>query len=113
MQISKMLLRPSVDRLENEFRSLDKELGVPPTTPESLELKNAVQRRIRQVEMLNVALSYLNRDAQGMDPRELQASFRRLKLELRFARRKWKRLSAYEERIRKQQDKGLHVSNAA
>ena len=63
--------------------------------------------------MLNLAVSYMNQPTEGVDPKDLYASFRQLKLELRFARRKWKRLLSNETRLQKDQGKGHHVSTFA
>ena len=103
MEISRMLLKPSIERLEEEFRELHRELNHSDLSSEALQLKNMIQRKIRQLEMLRVAVSYMN-TAPDSEPQNFQASFRRLKLELRFARRKWKRLCSNEVRFQKNHD---------
>ena len=113
MEISRMLLKPFLERLEIEYRSLDLELGLHPATPEIVQLKVILHKKFRQLEMLNVSVSYMDDMPGALDPQDLQASLKRLKLELRFARRKYKRLISNESRFRKIQEKRTHVSTVA
>ena len=114
MEISQMLLMPSIERLSEEFHELDREL-VNEESEAVLQLKGIIQRKLRQLQMLKVAVSYLDNaaDNNNIVPSDLHASFRRLKLELRFARRKWKRLLSNEIRFQKSQEKRVHVSTFA
>lgn len=112
MEISRMLLKPYVERLVEDFRQIEEELEQH-TTPEAAQLKALLQRKNRQLEMLNLAVSYLHHDTPELDPKDLYASLRRLKLELRFARRKWKRLLSNEIRTQRNQDKRSHVDTFA
>ena len=43
-------------------------------------------------------------------PHELHTSSKKMKLELRFAKRSWERFNSNQERIRKMQEKRAHVA---
>ena len=111
MEISRTLLTPYFERLRNEFEDLDHALQLR-VSVEVSELRLLVQQKIQEVDGF---LTLLNK-AEGIEKTALpnfQKGFRRLKLELRFAARKWRRFLSNETRIRKTQEKRFHASSFA
>lgn len=95
MEISNMLGKSLMGKLYDEYRELDQEVDVR-VSSEASEIKILVREKIFQLQNLKAA-----NDAES---REL---FRKLKLDLRFAQRRWKRQVLNDVRFRKQQESYL------
>ena len=113
MEISRMLIKPYLQHLKDEFKQLEEEVDTHLETSEIAEFKSILRKKTRQLEMLTLSVEYLNHDGGALNSEDLYASFRRLKLELRFARRKWKRFMAHKSRLTKIQESKHHVSSYA
>lgn len=112
MKISKQLLKPLIDRIEEEYLELFNEVSGS-SSDEARSLRSALQQKRRQVEMASVSLLYVDRGARDYDTEHLRTRLRQLKLDLRFAQRKWKRYLVSEERIRKTLERRSHVATVA
>lgn len=115
MQITHQLFQPLLERIEQEYRELFDEVR-DQYTEETVELKNFIQKKLRQLEMVRVSLAYMQQETEGdfsNDPFDLRETLRQHKLELRFARRRWKRQRVSQERIRRNQERRTHVPTFA
>jgi len=108
MKITNQLFQPMLEKIEREYQEL---LGETQNyySGETLELRGFVQKKLRQLEMVKVSLSYMQQ-ADG-DPLDLRETLRQHKLELRFARRRWKRQLGTKSR--RNQDQRDHVPTFA
>lgn len=115
MQITSQLFQPLLDRIELEYRELSEEVcGI--YSDETQELKSFIQKKLRQLEMVRVSLAYMQQESGNdfsNDPFDLRETLRQHKLELRFARRRWKRQRVSEERVRRNQERRSHVPTFA
>ncbi len=108
MQISLSLLKPHGEQLQREYEELVSQLGLH-SSSEAQSLSSLIQTKTDELESLIRCLGSGN-GRQESEALELQDKFRRLKLELHFLKRKWKRHLCNETRIRRNQEKRLHVS---
>lgn len=114
MKISNQLFQPTLERLDREYQQLlDETDGI--YTQEALELRNFVQKKMRQLERVRVSLNYMSADADELlgGQAALRDTLRQHKLELRFARRRWKRLQISHQRLRRNQERRSHVPTFA
>ncbi len=109
-EISNQILKPLIDRVEKECRELYHQVG-DPASEEGVELKSFLQRKIRQLEMLSVSINYISTLPEQPDLPDLRSTFRQLKLELRFAQRRWKRILLGEARVQRNQEKKNRLSD--
>jgi hypothetical protein len=114
MKITNQLLDPLFQRIAAEYQDLNQSLtGV--YTDEALELKAFIEKKLRQLETVRVSLSYLQQGIAGLGEPDLDLRdmLRQHKLELRFARRRWKRHLVSQERIRRNHERRTHVPTFA
>src|SRR5437870_5213200 len=100
MEISNQLLKPIIEKLCDEYQELDQQLNLH-LSEETRKLKNSIQKKIRQLELLDSCVSSMVKLSENNDCLDLRNTLREFKLELRFAQRKWKRQSLYDIRINK------------
>ena len=100
MEVTRSLLNPYLGRLRNEYEKLEQELRLH-SSEEAAEFRSLIQPKLASLQTL------LNGEVLQIQP---QATFRRLKLELRFAKRKWQRFLCNEARVRRIEEKRNHVS---
>lgn len=114
MKISNQVFQPTLDRLEREYQEFSEELNGS-YSQESTDLKAFVNKKLRQLELVRVSLSYMNSGTQELLRGEvaLRDTLRQHKLELRFARRRWKRLLVSQERLRRNHERRSHVPTFA
>lgn len=115
MQITSQLFQPLLERIELEYRELLDEVS-DLDTEETVELRVFVQKKLRQLDMVRVSLAYMQQESSGdfsNDPFDLRETLRQHKLELRFARRRWKRQRVSQERIRRNLERRNHVPTFA
>ena len=112
MEISHQILKPLIGCLEKEGLQLEKEISFHPSE-EGMQLKSFVQKKIRQLNMLKVSVSYANSLSEQPLLNDFRDTFRQLKLEMRFARRKWKRLQLGAARVRRNLEKKNRFSTFA
>lgn len=104
-RISSVLLQSDITKIREEFCRLERELTfreIPQcfTAEAAKELKREIRDGREQTEHLKISLRLLEANS-TLIPKQLYQNFRRLKLELHYADRKYKRLLSNEERIKK------------
>ncbi len=102
MEINTQLIKPLVDRLYDDYQQLAGELPLR-SNEEIQKLRIFLQKKIHQIETLNTAISSLSAEPQRPLYPNLQDQLRDLKLQLRFAQRRWQRERLNENRFRKNQ----------
>lgn len=110
MKISSLLLKPHIAELERQFNDLAAELK-DFQMPDKAGLKDFVDNGLQELHDLELAVSSVDEKSQAVIPTDLYDSFRRIKLELRVACRRWTRYRSTERR--NQSKGGTHVSTAA
>ncbi|MFA6600406.1 MAG: hypothetical protein WC352_03525 [Candidatus Omnitrophota bacterium] len=113
MEISRQLLNPYLSRLRSEFEALDRELSLRGDAVEILPLADLTQSKIHQIEHLSASINEGEAFGAPEKNEEFQDLFRRLKLDLRCAQRKWLRVLSNESRIRKMREKKNHAATLA
>jgi hypothetical protein len=101
MNISHQLLSPYLGKLRLEFEQLGRELDLRGEAPEVLPLKDLTRKKINQIEDLSASIAAGTINHRGDQAGLWQLHFRKLKLDLRFVRRKWLRVLSNEARSRK------------
>ena len=91
MEINRLLLKPAFQKIGEEFRQIQHRARVHGSR-ESLALYALIDRKLRQLELTSELLDLTESATHGLQVRNLQDDYRRLKLELRFANRRWDRL---------------------
>lgn len=109
MEISQMLLKYEVERLFNEAKKMQEDLEEI-KTPETEELSQLVERKIKQLQAFNLSFQFMTHDNEWSDLNDLYHAFRQVKIELRLSRRKFKRMQTTEARFKKIQVKESHVA---
>jgi hypothetical protein len=114
MNISHQLLQPLVDRIEAEYNELIDETK-PHDSDEIKELRLFIDKKLRQLQMVKVSLSYMNKDEFQTEETQanLRDTLRQQKLELRFARRRWKRQSAHKANLSESPNRSRQETVAA
>ena len=107
MTISNALLIPGLSKLKEDFASLEQILQNE-SSDNALALKESIESELDALDQLNISL------LEGKQRTEFFESYRDLKLKLRFAQRKWRRMISNESRNRKMQEKerGSNVAAA-
>ena len=114
MEISSQIVRPLIERLYEEYQELDRELA-PHSSDEVAELKTFVHKKMRQLQTLDSTVSGLTPAllSESLSYNELRHQLRQLKLQLRFAQRRWKRQIVNESRFRRRLQGKLLMPTAA
>ena len=99
MTINDQLMQPMLDRIEQEYKDLLEEVN-DLYTEEARELRTFIHKKLRQLQMVRVSLCYMNQFDRDLerDQFNIRETLRQHKLELRFARRRWKRQQAQFEK---------------
>ena len=118
-----MLLKPHMERLVTEFHELQMDLNLHPAHEEGSLLRQFIHRKIRQLEMLHVAMAYLENNSESsinsdvlrgqVGLPDIYETYKQIKLELRFSKRKWQRILRNESRFPKTEERELHASTFA
>lgn len=114
MKITDQLLEPLLQRIYEEYQDLHRNVAGQ-YFDEAIELRQFIEKKSRQLETVKVSLAYMRQSgalSQDNEP-DLRDVLRQLKLELRFARRRWKRHLVSQERIRRNQERRSHVPTFA
>lgn len=115
MKISNQLFQPTLERLEKEYQELSEDT-LESYSPEAIEVRTFVQKKLRQLELVRVSLGYMSSGEQELfgGQTALRDTLRQHKLELRFARRRWKRQTVSQQRLRRNQERSSsHVPTFA
>ena len=112
MEISAQLLRPFIEKMENEWRDLYTEVSGH-VSGEAVAMCPSIQQRIRQLEKFRMSAMYYERDGavSGEFP-SLREALRFIKLDLRTSRRKWRRHLVSKMRTQKRQERASHAASA-
>lgn len=108
MVISQMLLKYEFDRVFFEAEEMVKEMKTC-LIPEVLELSSHVERKIKQLKGFQLTLSFMKYGSSSVELTDIYDAFRRIKIELRLDRRKWKRIQTMDARFRKHQEREANV----
>jgi hypothetical protein len=112
MNIQKMLLEPSMMKLKEGYDELRRAIGLE-TSEQAASLSLYASRKIHQVEVILSELAAQPKN-EFTEPSAAQTqAYRKLKLDLRFAQRRWQRMLSTENRLRKMHEKRPHVSTFA
>lgn len=105
MEISNQLLKPFIEKMENEWAYLYREVcGY--SGEEAAVTKLAIEQRIRQLEKFRTSAMYFDQDDAGFRAfPNLRDALRLLKLDLRTTRRKWHRHLVSKVRTQKRQER--------
>ena len=98
-------------KLKEGYEQLVRQIGYDPSEEESKLVLHA-QRRLPQIELFLADLAKQAGTDNQASPEQTQV-YRKLKLELRFAQRRWQRIVSNEARLRKTHEKRPHVSTFA
>lgn len=111
MEISAQLLRPFIEKMENEWRDLYAEVSGH-VSGEAVAMGPSIQQRMRQLEKFRMSAMYYEENGTGLDEfPNLREALRFLKLDLRTSRRKWRRHLVSKIRIQKRQERANHEAS--
>ena len=111
MEINDQLSKPLIDRLCYEYKELENAL-VRHSSEETEKLKVSIQKRIRQIEAFNFSIEMVQPSQEYLSA-DFRDTIRQLKLDLRFAKRRWQRILLNEGRIFKRSRKDIIVVTRA
>ena len=111
MKLSSAILKPGILEMENGFQQLDI-LLLGEESNEGLEVRNFVQKQMRDLQNLKIRLVALENGRESLLP-NLFENYRTLKIRLRFAQRRWRLLISNEARSRKMRERVAHVESFA
>lgn len=113
MDISNQLLRPFIEKIEIEWQDLYREI-CGHESAEAVSMKPTVEQRMRQLEKFRVSALYFEQDGSGMKEfPNLREALRFLKLDLRSARRMWRRHLVSKIRTQKRQERAQHETTVS
>lgn len=111
MEISGQLIRPFIEKMENEWRDLFLEISGHEDN-EAGALIPSIEQRMRQLERFRVSALYSENDKAGLKEfPDLREALRFLKLDLRTTRRKWRRHLVSKIRTQKRQERASHEAS--
>ena len=113
MEISAQLIKPFIDKIENEWRDFYGEISLH-ESDEAVELRPSVEQRMRQLEKFRVSALYFEQDESSQKEfPNLREALRFMKLDLRTTRRKWRRYLVSKVRTQKRQERASYVASLA
>ena len=108
MEITAQLIKPYIDKIEAEWRDFYSEISLNESAA-AVELRPAVEQRMRQLERFRVSALYYEQDEAALKEfPDLREALRFLKLDLRTTRRRWRRHHVSKIRTQKRQDRATH-----
>lgn len=111
MTLSSTLLKPQVSEIKNEYESLSRKLNGEISNEEMMKLNMFIQQELNLNEQLIKAVTELEEQQQASS--ELFRTYKRLKMNLRTAKRIWERLISNHQRSLKFKRKHNAASVAA
>lgn len=113
MEISSQLLKPFIEKMEAEWRDLYQEIAGHESA-EASAIKPSIEQRMRQLEKFRMSAIYCEQNRDGLNEfPNLREALRFLKLDLRTARRKWRRHIVSKMRTQKRQERANHAPSIA
>lgn len=111
MEISAQILKPYIEKMENEWRSLYAEVSGH-ASEEAEAMRPSIQQRMRQLERFRMSAFYYEQHGGGFEEfTNLREALRFLKLDLRTSRRKWRRHLVSKIRTQKRQERTNHAAS--
>ena len=110
MTISRLLLKPHIERLKAAFQTIEKALD--PRFVEQAELAVRVRKQLTRLDQFLASVASLTQEGSVVPPDWFE-TYKEIKLELRFAQRKWKLFVSNELRFRRNLKGVSHVSTFA
>jgi len=110
MEISNQLVKPLIERLAEEYRELEQEM-TDYSSEEVEEMKTSIQKNLKQLEVLDASIASMGSESDDSTSMDLRDILRQLKLDLRFAQRRWKRQLLNVERFKKGPQKASLVTS--
>ncbi len=111
MTISKLLLKPYIERLKSSFQTIEK--GLDARSEEQVNLGLRIRKHVSKLDELLLSVASSPSVQETVVPSNWFETCKKVKLELRFTQRKMKRFVSNEVRFQKS-PKGLsHVSTFA
>ena len=108
MEIGSQLIRPFIEKMETEWQDLYREIS-DHVSDEATALRPSIEQRMRQLEKFRVSALYSEQDESGLKEfPNLREALRFLKLDLRTARRRWRRHLVSKIRTQKRQERANH-----
>ena len=98
MTISKLILRPHIERLKASFQAIEK--GLVSDSYEQAELASRIRKQVSKLDALLSSVAAIS-DKGEVVPADWFETYKKAKLELRFTQRKWKRFVSNEIRFQK------------
>ena len=108
--INDQLLKSLLGRMEAEYREVEVEVAMR-DSKQAKEFAVYIGKKLEELKMLHTSLSYLESFSGETEQPDLRHTLRKLKLDLRFFHRRWKRYSISEERSRKIREKKHKASD--
>jgi hypothetical protein len=110
MKITTLLMDPFLQQLEQEFSALVTEV-CEHGSPEANQLCREIDQK--KIEVRKLQLRFSGQVSETVVPAEYYEDFRKLKLDLRFMRRRWLKIISNTERLKKMYARRAHVSTVA
>lgn len=111
MEITNQLLKPFIEKMENEWQHLYHEI-CGHESEEAHAMKPSIELRMRQLEKFRTSAMYFDHDVGGgKEFPNLREALRFLKLDLRTTRRKWRRHLVSKVRTQKRQERANYEAS--
>lgn len=108
MEISSQLLRPFIEKMENEWNQLYREV-CGHASDEAVAMRPTIEQRMRQLEKFRTSAIYCDKDQSSLKEfPNFREALRLLKLDLRSTRRRWRRHLVAKVRTQKRQERANH-----
>lgn len=112
MKISSSLLKPQISEIKSEFETLSGKLSYDFSTEEVARLSLFIQQELNINNQLLETVAKLE-EQQSSIPAELFGSYKKLKMNLRVAKRVWERLISNHQRSLKIQKRKQNAASVA
>lgn len=107
MEISAQLLKPSIKKIETEWRNFYQELHKA-GSEEAQAIKPSIEQKIQQLERLQASMMFGEQEGSALEEfPNLHEALRFLKLDLRTTQRKWRRHLVSRIRTQKRQARSV------
>ncbi len=112
MKSSTLLMKPFLAQLEQGFSVLNSRAEAD-SSEDGAELRSVAAQGLKELKYLQDWIFRIETDRRNKIPDDFYQHFRKLKLDLRFAHRKWLRMLSNEARLRRVNSRRTHVSTFA
>ena len=112
MKITSILLKSNLSEMESGFLRLMNQLSGE-NSQEAHDLKGFIEKQLRQIHNAKAVLASFETNLENTFSSELFEKFRKTKLRLRFAERRWRLILSNLARNRKMRERIDHVASVA